>query len=131
MADQMPKKKILLVEDDVFMIDLLVHELVGAGFEVAVSKSGKDGFDKFKSEKPDLMLLDILLPDENGLELLRRIRREPNGPELKVVMLSNLSESSEIDEAKRLGALAYLVKANSSLQDIVATIQHVLGLSGG
>lgn len=116
------------MEDDAFMMELLAQELANAGFEVVGAKNGVEGVQKFKEAGPDLMLLDILLPDQNGFETLRQIRREPNGPEAKAVFLSNLADGSDIEEAKRLGALDYMVKANFTLPEIVAKIKGVLGI---
>ncbi len=119
------KKKVLLVEDDIFMADLLGREISGAGFELATAKTGKEAVDKFPTVKPDLILLDLLLPDLNGLEVLRQIRRMEGGPETKVVVLSNLSSERDIEDAKRLGVTNYLVKANTSLPEIVDKLKAV------
>ncbi|MBI2056468.1 MAG: response regulator [Candidatus Sungbacteria bacterium] len=123
------KKHILLVEDDVFMIDLLANELTLAGFEVTIAKTGKEGVEKYDEAKPDLMILDILLPDQDGFETLRQIRRKPGGIDAKVIILSNIAEGPNIDEAKRLGALEYLIKANLSLADIVVKAKNALALT--
>ena len=120
------KPKILMIEDDVFMSDLLGQALDKAGFEVAAAKSGTEGVDKFKEAKPDIILLDLLLPDQNGFEALRQIRRLPHGPETKVLVLSNLAKESNGEEAKRLGAVDYMVKANFSLDEIISKIREVL-----
>lgn len=123
-----PKKHILLIEDDVFMIDLLVNELVNAGFDTAVAKTGKEGVEKLIEKKPDLVVLDLLLPDQDGFETLRQIRRSPGGPAIKVIILSNIAEGQNIEEAKRLGAIDYLVKANLSLADILEKVKTVLAM---
>ena len=124
MAD-VEKKKVLLVEDDIFMADLLGREISGAGFELATAKTGKEAVDKFPTVKPDLILLDLLLPDLNGLEVLRQIRRLEGGPETKVVVLSNLSAERDVEDAKRLGVVSYLVKANTSLPEIVDKVKTI------
>ncbi len=108
------------------MVDLLVHEFSKAGFDTAIAKTGKEGVEKFSQWSPDIMLFDILLPDQNGLETLRQIRRLPGGPETKALMLSNLAETQEIQESKRLGALDYMVKANFTLPEIVDKVKMVL-----
>ena len=107
------------------MADLLGREIFGAGFELATAKTGKEAVDKFPTVKPDLILLDLLLPDLNGLEVLRQIRRMEGGPETKVVVLSNLSSERDIEDAKRLGVTNYLVKANTSLPEIVDKLKAV------
>lgn len=126
MAEGTQKKKILLVEDDVFMSELLGKALERAGFELVSAKSGGEGVKKFQEAKPDVVLLDLILPDENGFEALRQIRRAPGGPEAKVLVLSNLARESQMEEAKRLGVVDYLVKANFSLDEILAKINETL-----
>lgn len=124
---EVAKKKVLLVEDDIFMADLLSRELTSAGFEIVIAQTGKEAVDKFASVKPDIILLDILLPDLNGLEVLRQIRRKDGGPETKVLVLSNLSSERDIEDANRLAVVGYLVKANTSLPEIVEKIKLLIG----
>lgn len=126
MPDTPAKTKILIVEDDAFMVDLLGKELTNLGYQVDIAKTGLEGVDKFFSFKPDLVLLDILLPDQNGFDVLRQIRRNPDGKEAKVIILSNLDSQPDVEESKRLGVVDYLVKANFSLTDIVAKIRGVI-----
>lgn len=127
MAEEAMKKKILLVEDDTFMAELLAQELARAGFETSLAKSGKEAIQKFREAAPDLVLLDILLPDVNGVEVLREIKKEPSGASAKVVVLSNLSEGKDVEEAKNLGVVEYLVKANTSLPEISEKVKQILG----
>lgn len=120
------KQKIMLIEDDLFMIELLANELLRSGFEPFSFKLGKDAVQKFEEIKPNLILLDLLLPDQNGLETLRQIRRLPGGVETKVIVLSNIAEAIDQEEAKRLNVAEYLVKASFSLPEIIQHIQIVL-----
>lgn len=129
MAEERKTPKILVVEDDLFMIDLLTRELKKASFEVVVAKTGREGVKMFSEEKPDLILLDIILPDLNGFDALREIRRMPEGHAAKVVILSNLGDESDKEEGKRLGALDYLVKANFSLPEIAEKVKEILAAS--
>lgn len=126
MVEGNPKPKILLIEDDAFMVDLLGKELGVFGYQIEIAKTGLEGVNKFHILKPDLVLLDILLPDQNGFDVLRQIRRDPEGHETKVLVLSNLDKKSDLEEAKRLNVTDYLVKANFSLSEIVARIRGVL-----
>lgn len=121
------KLKILLIEDDIFMGDLLTQALHRAGFAVDIAKNGAEGLQKFQESRPAIILLDLLLPDENGFDTLRKIRRCDGGPDAKVVVLSNLSRESNIEEAKRLGVAEYMVKVNFSLDEIIANVRSVLG----
>lgn len=122
------KSKVLLIEDDTFMIELLARDLETAGFEVAVAKTGTEGVEKFATAQPDLILLDLLLPDLGGFEALRQIRRHPKGPDTKVMILSNIAEGPDMEEAKRLGVIEYLVKANFTLPEIIEKIKKNLAL---
>lgn len=124
--DIQTKKYVLLIEDDVFMIDLLINELITAGFEAVSAKTGKEGVEEFDKKKPDLIILDFLLPDQDGFEALRQIRRKPNGADAKVIILSNIAEGTNIEEAKRLGCVDYLVKANLSLAEIIEKVKAAL-----
>ena len=114
------------MEDDVFMVELFAKSAAEAGFEVVNTKNGKETIERIQKVNPDLTVLDILLPDMNGFEILRQIRRTPGGPMRKVVVLSNMSEARDIDEAKRLGVLEYLIKANTSLDEVMEKIKVAL-----
>lgn len=113
------KIKILLIEDDVFMIELLSQELVQSGFDIAVARTGAEGVEKYNSEKPNMILLDLILPGEHGFDVLRTIRKTPDGAKVKVIVLSNLSENKDREDAKRLGVIDFLVKANNELPEII------------
>ena len=117
---------VLLIEDDLFITDLLVHELQRAGFQFDVAHNGTEGVEKFAAVQPRLLLLDLLLPDIHGFEALRQIRRMPGGMEVKVIVFSNIAEDAEDGESKRLGVDKYVVKANHTLQEVIAIIQELL-----
>ena len=126
MAEETKKSKILLIEDDAFMSDLLTTALARVGFDVSNVKTGAEGVRLFGEWHPDLILLDLILPDQNGFDALRQIRRMPGGPEAPVIVLSNLTQDAQGEEATRLGASDYLVKSNFSLDEIVAKVKAVL-----
>ena len=126
MAEPEQKVKILLIEDDLFISDILMQALYRSGFEPIGAKNGAEGLAKFQETRPALIILDLLLPDENGLDTLRKIRRCEGGAEVKVVVLSNLSRETNFEEAKRLGVADYMVKVNFSLDEIVDKIRAVL-----
>ena len=126
MPEEIKKPKIFVVEDDVFMVELLGNELKNAGLETYSFQIGQTAIDNFTQLQPDLIVLDLLLPDKTGFEVLREIRRMPNGAHTKVMVLSNMAEDADKEEAKRLGVQEYLVKANYSLPEILAKIQSML-----
>ena len=127
MEDTLKKPTILLIEDDVFMIELFAKAAAEAGFQVVNIKTGKEAVERIEEIDPDLTVLDVLLPDMNGFEILRRIRRTSGGPIRKVFIMSNVSEARDMDEARRLGALEYLIKTNITLPEVMEKIQKVLG----
>jgi CheY-like chemotaxis protein len=120
------RPKILYIEDDIFMIELLSQELMKGGFEPVNCRLNADALKSFKEKKPDLILLDLLLPDGNGLDFLREVRSMPGGPDTKVIILSNVAEAGHKESAKRLGVDDYLIKANYSLPEIIQRIRSVL-----
>ena len=128
MAEATKKNKVLLIEDDLFMLELLANELNRSGFEVGVGKTGKEGVEQFQKMQPEVVLLDLILPDEHGFDVLKKIRKMPGGSKAKIMILSNVSESAEVKEADQLGIDDYLVKVNYSIAEIVEKIKKLLGL---
>jgi len=119
-------KKILLVEDDPFLVDIYSTKLKEAGFSVQIVTDGKDVLEKVKEDIPDLLLLDIVLPNFNGWEILRKIERDDQLKGLKVVLLSNLGEKQEIEKGLKLGAVRYLVKAHYTPSEVIEEVKKVL-----
>ena len=120
------KPHVLLVEDDQFMSSLLADGFAREGFDVALAGNGGDAVRLFGEKKPDVMVVDILLPGRNGLEALRSIRALPGGDGVPAIVLSNLEEANYIREAELLGIAAYLVKANMQIPDIVAKAKEAM-----
>lgn len=121
------KSKILLIEDDPVLTEIMVAELQKSDFETIVAKTGREGMESFRNSRPDLVILDIVLPDGNGFETLREIRRLPEGRGVKVMVFSNVAEGSQIEEAERLGVAASLLKVNFSAAEVVEKIKQILG----
>ena len=119
-------KTILLVEDDPFLVDIYSTKLKEAGFSVQIAIDGKEVLKKIKGNIPDLLLLDIVLPNFNGWEILRKIERDDELKTLKVVILSNLGEKQEIEKGLRLGAARYLVKAHYTPSEVVEEVKKIL-----
>ncbi len=122
-------KKILLVEDEDFIRELYVRQLTKAGFLVKSAADGQSGLDILKSETFDLLLLDIMLPGINGLQLLREFKTQnPNSPMI-TMLLTNLGQEAVIKEGFELGAQAYLIKASYTPDQVVNEVKNAL--SGG
>jgi len=119
-------KTILLVEDDPFLIDIYKNKLSKAGFEIDVAEEGETALRKIKEKKPDLVLLDIVLPGTDGWEILKKIRTEMGFKDLKVLILSNLSQKEEVEKGMELGATKYLIKAHYTPSEVVKEIKKLL-----
>ncbi len=118
--------KILLVEDDRFLIKAVYTKLTQKGFEVVLANDGDEAISKAKSEKPELVLLDMVLPKKSGFEVLRAIKGDPDTASIPVFILSNLAQDQDIQEGKALGAEDYIVKSNTSLSAIVEKAANFL-----
>ncbi len=122
----MTKNKILLVEDEVMLINMYKDKFARSALNVLVANTVKEGIKKAQEFKPDLILLDILLPHENGLEFLRRAKKNPEISSIPVIAFSNYSDPSTQEEAMKLGAAEYIIKANYNPQETVEKIKEYL-----
>jgi DNA-binding response OmpR family regulator len=125
----MPAKKtpkILVVEDETFLVKIYAVKLKKEGYEVSIANDGEEAVRLAAEVDPDLILLDLILPKMNGFEALERMRATSVNKETPVIVLSNLGQEEDIKRAEGLGADGYLVKANFSIQDIVAKIRETL-----
>jgi len=118
--------KILLIEDEKTLRFLIVQTLTQEGFEVEEAVDGEEGIQKLKNNKPDLILLDLVLPGMNGFEVLSKIKKDSELESIPVVILSNLGQEEEIKKGMNLGATDYLIKAHFTLDQIVARIKKFL-----
>ena len=120
-------KKILLIEDDPFLIDIYTTKLKEAGFSVSIAVDGEEGLKKAKEENPDLLLLDIVLPNLNGWEFLKKIKKDKESQDLKIIILSNLGQKEEIEKGLKLGAAKYLIKAHYTPGEVVKEVEEIIG----
>lgn len=105
-------KKILLIEDDVFVRDIYTRELKKGDYDISVAEDGQEGIDKTKATKYDLILLDIMLPKKTGIDALKEIRMPSNlNKDTAIYLLTNLGQGSIIKQAIDIGAQGYLLKA--------------------
>ena len=118
--------KIVLVEDDPLLIDIYSTKFKEAGFEVSVVDRGDAAADRIVQEKPDLVVLDIVLPQRNGWEILKSVKSNPKTKDIKVVILSNLGQKEEIEKGMDLGASGYLIKAHYTPSQVVKEIRKIL-----
>jgi DNA-binding response OmpR family regulator len=120
-------KKILIIEDDSFLQGLASRKLGSEGYDVAIALDGEQAMKSLAESKPDLILLDLLLPGIDGYEVLKRVRADKDMGKIPVIVFSNLSEEKDIKKATDLGINAFLIKANFTLDELSAKIKEVLG----
>lgn len=120
------RKYILIVEDDEFISDVYQRKLLLEGFEVALAKDGEEALRTIRERRPDLVLLDIMIPLKDGFQVLSDLRADAGLSDICVVVMSNLSQGKDIAHAKELGALDYIVKSNIALSDMVQRIRKAL-----
>jgi DNA-binding response OmpR family regulator len=125
------KKKILIVEDDLQLQEALTVKLAYEGFETDIAHDGEEGLIKVRDFRPDLVLLDIVMPKMDGLEMFRRMRDTPDFRLLPVILLTNLSSQESIASALEHGVTTYLVKTDWTLEEIVKRIRVTLDCEVG
>ncbi|HOX60779.1 MAG TPA: response regulator [Candidatus Magasanikbacteria bacterium] len=119
-------KRILIAEDEKPMARALELKLTGAGFEVAVANDGEEAIATEKKFKPDLILLDLMMPKKDGFEVLADLKAE--GSKTPVIVSSNLSQEDDFKRAKDLGAVDYFVKSDTPINQVVLNVKKALGL---
>jgi DNA-binding response OmpR family regulator len=121
-------KKILIVEDEEPLSSVLKDRLSNEGFTIVVAANGEEGLEMALTQHPDLILLDILLPKKGGITMLKELRTHESASDIPVIMLTNLSDNSSINEALQLGAHDFLVKADTNMADLVDAVRMQLHL---
>ncbi len=122
-------KKILWVEDDMFLSDLMAKKLAKYDPTLFHAKNADEVFSVLGKEKPDLIVLDVLLPGLNGFEILKKVKTDAATKSIPVVLLSNLNQKSDIEKGAELGAKKFLVKALLTPDDILQEVGKVLGVA--
>lgn len=124
----MENKKILIIEDEKPLRSALHDKLSREGFSVILeAQNGKDGLEIALREHPDMILLDIVMPVMDGMTMLRELRKDAWGKDVKVIILTNLSDNEKVGEAVSGGAYDYLVKTDWRLEDVISKIRERLG----
>ncbi len=120
--------KILLAEDDLFLSSLLKNRLQNEGMEVIPAKDGEEALHLLRLMKPDLLLLDLILPKKSGFEVLEEVSSDPQMQmqKMPVFIISNLGQPEDISRGQELGAIEYFVKAKTSIDELVQKIKEFL-----
>ena len=118
--------KILFVEDEPSLQKAISEVLTQEGYKVLGAADGEEGLKKAKEEKPNLILLDLILPKKDGFEVLKELKADEKLKDIPVIVLTNLEGVGDVEKALELGATTYLVKANYKLEDVVNKIKELL-----
>jgi len=119
-------KKVLIIEDEKPLRDAFCFLLKSEGFAIEQAENGKVGLEKLKAWKPDVVLLDVLMPVMNGLEFLKKAKLAKRYPRLKTLMLSNLSDPITVDDVRTYGVTDVVLKAELSPMELVAVVRKLL-----
>ncbi|PIW76217.1 MAG: response regulator [Candidatus Portnoybacteria bacterium CG_4_8_14_3_um_filter_40_10] len=123
-----PGNKIFIVEDDKFLRDLIIKKLDTEGYETAFVVGGEEALKKIGEEKPDLVLLDLILPGIDGYEVLKQMKNNSSDDikKIPVIILSNLGQRDDVEKGINLGAVDFLIKAHFTPGEIIDKIKQVL-----
>lgn len=120
-------KKILVIDDDQFFSKTLEAALPAGKYTLISAEDGEMGLEKLKNEKPDLIILDLMMPKLDGTAFLKKLQDSNDLPKVPVLVSSNLSSVKKISDVMSMGAVGYVIKSDESLQSIVQDIERVLG----
>ena len=120
-------KKILYIEDDISLQKTIGEILRQEGFDLLTALDGEIGLRMAQENKPDLILLDLILPKKDGFEVLRELKNNKDIQDIPVIIMTNLEGTGDVEKALELGATTYLVKANYSLEELAKKIKGILG----
>jgi len=120
-------KKVLIVEDEELIMDLLEKKLVQEGYEVSTAYDGEQGMEKLRSIKPDILLLDIVMPKKSGYEVMEEMSKDPELSKIPIIVISNSGQPVELDKAKNMGAKDWLVKTQFDPKEVVEKVRRLIG----
>lgn len=120
-------KKILIIEDEELLHTLLQRKLTNEGYDVFTAGDGEEGLKTMQEIKPDLILLDIVMPKIGGFEVMAEMSKNPELSKIPIIIISNSGQPVELDRAKKLGARDCLVKTDFNPEEVVAKIKEHIG----
>ena len=120
-------KKILIIEDEELLYDMLKRKLEIEGYEVSIAENGVEGLEKIKKINPDLILLDIVMPEKGGFEVMEELQQEEDYKNIPIIIISNSGQPVEIDRAKELGAKDWLIKTEFDPQEVIEKVKKQIG----
>lgn len=122
-----PNKTVLLVEDERNLLKMYDRKFTLEGFRVLKAENGKQALEIVKTEKPSVILLDIIMPELDGFQVLERLESNPETKDIPVILLTNLNQETDIARGMNLGAKDFLVKANFEPDEVVEKVKRMIG----
>jgi len=119
------KKKVLIAEDEQTLLKTIEFTLKDKGYETIVATDGEEAFDLIKKHKPDVVLLDILMPRKSGLDVLKEMKADSELSDIVVLLLTNLSDEESISQGVTLGARGYFIKSDMTLEEVAEKVEEV------
>ena len=119
-------KKILIVEDELPLLKVLTDRFKQEGFIIFQAKNGLEGYKAALESRPDIILLDIILPILDGINMLEKVRKDSKGENIPVIILTNLNDIKAINQAMNIGTYDYLIKSDWNLEDLVKKVKERL-----
>jgi len=120
-------KKILIIEDEEIVLGLLQKKLSQEGYEVSVARDGEEGLKKMREIKPDLILLDIIMPKMSGFEVMEEMQKDSGLKKIPVIVVSNSGQPVEIDKVRELGAKDWLIKTEFDPEEVIGKVVKQIG----
>ena len=120
------RKKILIIDDDPFIADMYVLKFKGEGFEIEAANDGKIGMERAAKMKPDVILLDVVMPGIDGFDVLQKLRGDASLGRPKIIFLTNFGQREDIERGMKLGADGYIIKAHFTPSEVSAKVKEVL-----
>ena len=120
------KIHVLIVEDDIFLANIYKTKFDMEGFKVSTSENGEAGLNDIKKKKPDIVLLDILLPKMDGFVVLEKLKADPEVKSIPVILLTNLGQKDDVQKGLEMGAADYLIKAHFKPSEVVEKVRKIL-----
>ena len=118
--------KILIVEDDTLLSKMYVSIFTSSDYEVETAENGAEGLDKARTAHPDLILLDIMMPKLNGMEVLSQLKADPAVKDIPVIVLTNLAGDADIQNALNMGAVRYIIKSENKPKEVLAIVSGIV-----
>ncbi len=119
-------KKILIVEDEPFTLKLYTHRLEAEGYLVSATTQASEAIRLATEKKPDLFIIDLMLEDGNGFDVIKKLRHTTGFKKTPIIILSNLGQETDVDDAMKIGANKYFIKSNTSFQEVINNIKSFL-----